>query len=70
MRTLLILLALSTGVSSCRRTGSAPPPATEREPDSIIGASQLPGAQGVRGALRASDSAAARRGREDATGQE
>jgi hypothetical protein len=70
MRTLLILLALSTGVSSCRRTESAPPPATERERDSIIGASQLPGAQGVRGALRASDSAAARRGREDATGQE
>ena len=70
MRTLLILLALSTGVSSCRRTESAPPATSERERDSIIGASQLPGAQGVRGALRASDSAAARRGREDATGQE
>ena len=70
MRTLLILLALSTGVSSCRRTESAPFPASERERDSLIGASQLPGAQGVRGALRASDSAAARRGREDATGQE
>jgi len=70
MRTLLILLALSTSLSSCRRTDSAPPPASERERDSIIGASQLPGAQGVRGALRASDSAAARRAREDASGQE
>ena len=70
MRTLLVLLALSAGVSSCRRTDSTPPPASERERDSIIGASQLPGAQGVRGALRASDSAAARRAREDASGQE
>jgi hypothetical protein len=35
-----------------------------------MGASPLRGALGVRGALRASDSAAARRGREDATGQE
>jgi hypothetical protein len=69
MRTLLVLLALSTGVSSCRRADSTPPPASERERDSIIGASPLPGAQGVRGALRASDSAA-RRAREDASGQQ
>jgi hypothetical protein len=38
--------------------------------DSVIGASQLPGAQGVRGALRVSDSAASRRAREDSAGQE
>jgi hypothetical protein len=38
---------------------------TERERDSTIGASQLPGATGVRGALRVSDSAGARRARED-----
>ena len=40
-------------------------PASQRERDSVIGASQLPGARGVSGALRASDSAAARRARED-----
>jgi hypothetical protein len=38
---------------------------TERERDSILGASQLPGARGVRGALGASDSAAARNARLD-----
>jgi hypothetical protein len=40
-------------------------PASERERDSIIGASRLPGAQGVGGALRVSDSARARVTRED-----
>lgn len=38
---------------------------TRRQRDSIIGASSLPGAGGVRGALRAQDSAAARRARAD-----
>ena len=38
---------------------------TRRQRDSIIGESRLPGAGGVRGALRVSDSAAARRARED-----
>jgi hypothetical protein len=33
---------------------------TERERDSVIGQSALPGAQGVQGALNASDSARAR----------
>ena len=42
---------------------------TVRQRDSVLGASQLPGAQGIRGALRVSDSAAARREREDRTGQ-
>lgn len=37
----------------------------ERERDSVIGQSQLPGAQGVQGALDASDSAAARNARID-----
>ena len=39
------------------------PPAdsiTDRQRDSVIGASGLPGAQGVRGALEASDAAAER----------
>jgi hypothetical protein len=38
---------------------------SERERDSILGASQLPGARGVRGALGVSDSAAARNARLD-----
>lgn len=38
---------------------------TERERDSLIGQSRLPGAAGVRGALEAQDSAAARRARLD-----
>ena len=33
---------------------------SQRERDSVLGASRLPGAQGVRGALGVSDSAAAR----------
>lgn len=40
-----------------------PPPrdaASQRAVDSTIGASKLPGAQGVQGALKAADSAAAR----------
>jgi hypothetical protein len=40
-------------------------PRTERERDSVLGASQLPGARVVRGALGASDSAAARNARLD-----
>jgi hypothetical protein len=39
--------------------------ASQREKDSVIGASKLPGAQGVRGALGAADSAAARNARLD-----
>lgn len=45
-----------------------PPPRTaeqQRVVDSTVGASRLPGAQGVRGALAASDSAAARAARLD-----
>jgi len=38
---------------------------TRRQRDSVIGASRLPGAGGVRGALRAVDSAAARNDRLD-----
>ena len=40
------------------------PEMTQRQRDSVIGESSLPGAQGVRNALRAVDSAAARRQRE------
>jgi hypothetical protein len=69
MRTLAILV-LTTALTACRASTPAGRPITERERDSAIGASALPGAQGVRGALRVSDSADARRAREDSAGQE
>ena len=52
-------------VGGCTRAEHPGAPKTERARDSVIGASSLPGAQGVRGALRATDSAAARRAIED-----
>jgi hypothetical protein len=52
-------------VAACRTGESRRPEATERQRDSVIGASQLPGAAGVRGAVRAADSAAARNARVD-----
>ena len=65
MRALLIpLLLLAAGCQSDRAT----PARSERERDSVIGQSQLPGARGVRGALRASDSAATRNARYDSIG--
>jgi hypothetical protein len=70
MRTLTLPVLLAVGLAGCKPAASAARPGTERERDSVIGASQLPGAQGVRGALRISDSAAARREREDSAGQE
>jgi hypothetical protein len=53
-------------VVACSPSGDgAKSPRTERERDSVLGASQLPGAGGVRGALRATDSAEARNARLD-----
>ncbi|HEY7612196.1 MAG TPA: hypothetical protein VH764_04330 [Gemmatimonadales bacterium] len=69
-RGLICLLALGA-LAGCKRDAPEPHAArTERQRDSVIGASQLPGARGVAGALKASDSAAARRAREDAAAQE
>lgn len=47
-------------VAACSSGGDERPERTERERDSVIGQSTLPGAQGVQGALEASDSARAR----------
>ena len=60
----LIGLALMAVACSPDTSGN-PPAGTQRERDSAIGASTLPGAGGVRGALRADDSAAARNARLD-----
>jgi hypothetical protein len=59
-----LVLVATLGCSS-GQDGEGKRPRTERERDSIIGASQLPGARGVRGALGASDSADARNARLD-----
>jgi hypothetical protein len=59
-------LWLWTGTLLVIGCSSHPAPArSQRARDSAIGASNLPGAQGVRGALRADDSAAARNARLD-----
>ncbi len=55
---LLLAAACSSGNKPAQRS-------TQRERDSVLGASKLPGAQGVRGALRAADSAVARNARLD-----
>jgi len=68
MRTLTIGAGLLVGLLGCGKGDANPRPdtLTRRQRDSVLGASQLPGAQGVRGALRAADSAAARRAQEEA----
>jgi hypothetical protein len=59
-------LLLMVAASGCSPQGTeAPKERSQRERDSILGASQLPGARGVRGALDAADSAAARNDRID-----
>ena len=69
---LIVLLAAGVlMVSGCSGShdGARRSP-TERERDSAIGASRIPGAQGVSRALRASDSANSRRALEDSIARE
>lgn len=64
----LLAVMLLAGCAGERKDPPAPPvrdAAAQRTHDSLLGASRLPGAAGVRGAVRAADSAAARRVRED-----
>lgn len=63
-------VVLLTACSGGEGAASSADTLTRRQRDSIIGASSLPGAGGVRGALRVSDSAAARRAREDSLRQQ
>jgi hypothetical protein len=66
VRTGWAVLLLASAVQGCSGgRGEANEPASRREQDSILGASRLPGAQGVSGAIKVADSAAARRARED-----
>ena len=52
-------------LAACGGSKPKPAPLTQRQHDSVIGASKLPGATGVRGALRLQDSQAARNARLD-----
>jgi hypothetical protein len=61
----VVAVMLLTACGSGDGGASSADTLTRRQRDSIIGESGLPGAQGVRGALEAADSAAARRARED-----
>ncbi len=60
-----LLLTLTLGCPSRDAAEDAGEPQTQRVRDSVVGASRLPGAAGVQGALDVADSAAARRARED-----
>jgi hypothetical protein len=61
--TLLLATLMGCSRSADRPTGGND--RSERQRDSALGASRLPGAAGVRHALEVSDSGAARRRRED-----
>jgi len=58
----VLLVACAKGQPSGRAAGDT---LTRRQRDSVLGASRLPGASGIRGALRAQDSAAAQNARVD-----
>ncbi|HEX7051966.1 MAG TPA: hypothetical protein VF188_17290 [Longimicrobiales bacterium] len=70
-RSLLMAVLVLAACSGGRTEGeeAARPELTQRQRDSIIGESSLPGAQGVKGALEASDAAAARAARLDSIQQ-
>jgi hypothetical protein len=71
MRGLPVLASALVIVSGCGAgSGSKSPRLSQRQRDSAIGASRIPGAQGVGRALQASDSGAARRAVEDSLARE
>lgn len=65
----LALALLATALTACSRSEQPPMQSadtlTRRQRDSVIGASKLPGAQGIGRAQAAQDSAAARNARTD-----
>lgn len=66
MRPLPLVLCLLLAACATKKDTAQQP--TERQVDSAIGSSNLPGAQGVKGAMRVADSAAARQARLDSIG--
>lgn len=73
MRRFSTMFGAAYVLASCSQKATSPTqgaPLSQRQHDSVIGASRLPGAAGVRGALRVSDSAAAERARFDSTARD
>jgi hypothetical protein len=65
------LTALAIGLSACMKDEpDARRDLTQREKDSILGASQIPGAKAVKRTLTSADSAAARQARLDSAERE
>ena len=60
------VVALAVGITACAKDEpDARRDLTQREKDSILGASQIPGAKAVKRAITSADSAAARQARLD-----
>jgi hypothetical protein len=68
-RTGFALAGLVLGAAACSKDETVKRELTQREKDSILGASQIPGARAVQKTLRAADSAAARQARFDSAEQ-
>jgi hypothetical protein len=65
-KTGLAIAALAIGISACAKDEpDARRDLTQREKDSILGASTIPGAKAVKRAITSADSAAARQARLD-----
>jgi hypothetical protein len=61
MDKIAVLTLTVLALASCHGSGTSASQHTEREHDSILGQSTLPGARGVQGALKVSDTAQAHR---------
>jgi hypothetical protein len=70
-RSRVLVCSLTLILSGCSSDagGNRRDTMTQRQRDSVLGQSQLPGAQGVTKALRAADSAKARNARIDSASQ-
>ena len=67
----LVIAGLALGVAACSKDDTATKrQLTQREKDSILGSSKIPGAKAVKTSLRSADSAAARQSRLDSAERE
>ncbi len=68
-RATALALALALSLAACTTTHKTSTGRTERETDSVIGQSSLPGAQGVQKAMEVQDTARAQAAALDTVGQ-
>jgi hypothetical protein len=64
----LLASSILIALTACHSNAAPKAARSERERDSVIGASRLPGARGVQGALRVSDSAVSHQSQVDSAG--